>query len=97
MVQELNDNQIKARILYKLSLHGYYGGRHTAEENLYRGFKPQHLGAQGHKRLSKIIKDLIKEGILVKKPTSYGLHMRLNPSRTKEIEEYIRLYFDAAL
>ncbi len=97
MIQSLGDNQIKARILYKLALHGYYGGRHTAEENLYKGFKPQHLGAEGNKRVSRLIKELIKEGIILKKPTSYGLHIRLNPFKTKEIEEYIKNYFDTKL
>ena len=94
MGQVFTDDQIKARILYKLSLHGYFGGRHTAEENLYKGFNLQHLGKGGHKRISKLIKELIKEGILIRKPTSYGLHLRLNAAKSKEIEEYIKKHFD---
>ena len=97
MRQDLSDEQVKARILYRLALHGYYGGRHTAEENLYKGFKPQHLGAEGHKRVSRLIKELIKEGILIKKPTSYGLHIRLNAAKSGEIEEFIKKYFDPSL
>jgi len=90
MRQEKSDEELKAWILYKLAKHGYFHGRHTAFENIVKGFKPQHLGKLGHKRVNKLADELMKDGFIVKKPTSYGLHVYLNSAKSKEIKDFIK-------
>ncbi|VVC04206.1 Uncharacterised protein [Candidatus Bilamarchaeum dharawalense] len=76
-------NDVRTAVLRKLAKHGYWGNRHTAFENLHKGF-PSHFGNEVKKTATK----LIKENFLIPKPTSYGLHVSLNP-RMKEIIEKI--------
>ena len=90
MRQDRSDEELTAWILYKLAKHGYFHGRHTAFENIAKGFKPQHLGRGGQKRIDKLAHELIKSGLLVRKPTSYGLHVYLNSARSAEIRDFIR-------
>lgn len=61
------------------------GAKHTHYNTLSLGF-PAHLG----KDIKKIADGLIKEGLIVTKPTSYGLQVSLNKDRIKEIEEIIK-------
>ncbi|HLD83254.1 MAG TPA: hypothetical protein VI979_00175 [archaeon] len=78
-----NKNKLKALILDKLSRHTYWGGKHTDFENLQKGV-PQHLKGD-----MKAGKELTKEGFLLPKPTSYGLHISLNPRMADEIQDFI--------
>ncbi len=71
---------LKGILLRKLVKHGYWGSRHTSFDNLPKGF-PTHL----HKEVKKVAKELIKEGLLLKKPTHYGLEVSLNPKMLKKI------------
>ena len=52
---------------------------------LKKGF-PTHLG----KNIKKIAKQLIRKGLIITKPTSYGLQVSLNKNRLKEIDEFIK-------
>ena len=82
---EFNDeDNIKATILYHLRRKKVIGNVHTHFDTLKRGF-PSHLG----KDINKIAKELIKEGLILIKPTSYGLQVSLNKNKIKEIEEFI--------
>jgi len=72
-------------ILEKLLRHGYVGARHTALENLPKGF-PKHL----HKEARKTAEELVKKGLIILKPTGYGLQVSLNSRMMAEIEETIR-------
>ncbi len=78
------EEEIRATILYHLRRKNVIGGVHTHYDTLKRGF-PVHLG----KDIGKITKELIKEGLIITKPTSYGLQVFLNKERLKEIEDYI--------
>ena len=60
------------------------GGAHTHFDTLTKGF-PSHLG----KDVKKISRDIIKEGFIITKPTSYGLQVSLNKGRIVEIDEII--------
>ena len=71
-------------LLRKLTKHGYWGDKHTAFDNLHKGF-PSHLGRE----VKKVAEKLIKENILIPKPTSYGLHVSLNPRMKGIIERII--------
>lgn len=72
---------LKAALLRKLLKQKYWGARHTNFNNLPKGF-PSHV----RKRVKSAAKELIKEGILISKPTSYGLEVSLNPRRRAEVE-----------
>ena len=81
---EFNPKIIKARLLYHLRKKRVLGGVHTQFDTLKMGF-PKHLS----KEVEKSAKELIKEGWLVTKPTSYGLQVSLNKDRLAEIETFI--------
>lgn len=76
--------KIKATLLYHLRRKKVIGGVHTHFDTLKRGF-PSHLG----KDVDKAAKELIKRGLIITKPTSYGLQVSLNKEKLKEIEEFI--------
>lgn len=78
------DEWVKATILYNLRRKKVIGGVHTPFDTLKKGF-PSHLG----RNINKIAKELIKKGLLITKPTSYGLQVSLNKNRIKEIEEFV--------
>lgn len=79
------DDKIRATILYHLRRKRVIGGKHTHYDTLKRGF-PSHLG----RIVENIAKELIREGYLITKPTSYGLQVSLNIGRIKEIERFIK-------
>ncbi|RLI77140.1 hypothetical protein DRP05_11015 [Archaeoglobales archaeon] len=88
---KIMDNKVygipKATILKKLKRRGKWGGAHTSLNKLTSGI-PKHLRGKA----KDITKDLIREGLLLSKPTSYGLEVSLNPKRRKEIDEIIHEY-----
>ena len=75
---------MKGFIVKKLFQHGYIGGRHTDIENLKKG-----LASHVQGDIKEAAKELIKEEILLPKPTSYGLHVSLNPRKREEINKYL--------
>lgn len=81
----MEKEQLKGFIVKKLFQHGYIGGRHTDIENLKKGLA-------GHVKgdAKEAAKELIKEEILIPKPTSYGLHVSLNPHKREEIDKYLK-------
>ena len=87
------DEQIKAAILLKLYKRGNWGGSHTAFGNLKKGFKAKELGKGGLKRVNNVSKELIREGLLLAKPTHYGLQISLNPTQNKAIRTIITRRF----
>jgi len=72
---------IKKVLLRKLHRYGYWGGRHTGFDDLPKGF-PTHL----HGIVEEVAEGLIKSGLLMEKPTSYGRRVSLNPSKKANIE-----------
>jgi len=83
---EFNDeDKIKATILYHLRRKKVIGGVHTPFDTITRGF-PSHIG----KDVKKIAEQLIKQGLMLSKPASYGLQVSLNKDRVKEVEDFIK-------
>ena len=78
-------DQLKGFIVKKLFQHGYIGGRHTDIENLKKGL-PSHVNGD----VKEAARELMKEDILIPKPTSYGLHVSLNPHQRVEIDRYLQ-------
>ncbi len=67
-------------ILRKLFRHRYIGGKHTAIENLTKGLPKHAIG-----EAKQAVKELIKEKLLIEKPTSYGLQVSLNSQKLEGI------------
>ena len=89
----LSDGEIKATILFKLHKRGNWGGSHTAFDNLKKGFKDAELGKHGAKRVDKLAKELIRQGLIIPKPTHYGPQVSLNPRESAAIIEFMQRYF----
>ncbi len=75
---------VKAKILWRLYRRRYIGGRHTDVKNLRKGFPKDKYDI-----VDEVINELIREGLLVVKPTHYGKHVSLNPRRLVEIRKII--------
>lgn len=84
---EITDEEIKANILFKLHWKKYWGGRHTAIESVKKGV-PKHLAG----KYTDMAKELIKEGLLLSKPTAYGLQISLNPRQREKIIEIVERF-----
>ncbi len=80
------EEDIKRFILRKLVRHRMWTHKHTSIHNLPKGL-PGYL--RGRKEVRKIIDELLKKGVLLSKPTNYGLEVSLNISKKKEIEEIL--------
>ena len=78
------EEKIEATILYNLRRKKVFGGVHTPFDTIKRGF-PSHIG----KDIGKCCQKLIKEGLILAKPTSYGLQVSLNKDRLSEIDAKI--------
>jgi hypothetical protein len=89
----LSDEQIKAVILLKLHRSGKWGGSHTAFENLTKGWRDVDLGKHGLKRVEGLAEELISQGLIISKPTYYGLQVSLNPRRHEDIIKLMRKFF----
>ncbi len=89
----LSDAEIEAGILFKLHRRGNWGASHTAFDNLGKGWNTADLGRHGVKRIDKLARELIREGWILPKPTSYGLQVSLNPRRSEEITAFMRRFF----
>lgn len=85
----LSDGEIKARIIRKLYRRGNWGASHTSFENLKKGFTQRDTGRRGSKRVDRMGKDLIKERLILTKPTGYGQEVSLNPRMAGKIKEYL--------
>ena len=74
----------KKIILRKLFRRRVIGGKHTAIEHLTKGL-PKHVVGEA----KNAVNELIKEGLILSKPTSYGLQVSLNPEKIDEISRII--------
>ncbi len=88
-----SDDQVRATILFKLHKRGNWGGSHTAFENLKKGWKDADLGKHGLKRVEKLTKELVRQGLITPKPTHYGLQVSLNPRQSDIIIGILRRFF----
>ncbi len=77
---------IKRFILRKLVRHRMWMHKHTSIHNLPKGL-PDYLRSK--KEVRKVIETLLKEDLLLSKPTNYGLEVSLNIQKKKEIEGFI--------
>ncbi len=92
-MSEFTDEEIVARIIYKLYRRGNWGESHTIFENLKKGFNPRNLGKKGFKRVDKIGEKMIKDGLLHSKSTKYGLEISLEYTKKDELILLIKKIF----
>jgi len=75
---------IEKFILEKMFRHGYVGGKHTSEDNIPKG-----LPKNAHGNVRKALNNLIRQGYVIPKTTSYGLQVSLNSKRIAEIKQIL--------
>ncbi len=75
---------LKRHILRKLYRRRVIGGKHTAIEHVMSGIPGHAMGDA-----KKAAEELIREGLIIPKPTGYGLQISLNPERLAEIQKII--------
>jgi len=83
------DEEIKGKILHKLTRLGKFKHSHTAFQNLQKGFPPELRG-----RVKKLASELKKESILFSKPTPYGEQVSINLEMRDKILEYITIFLE---
>lgn len=83
------DEEIKGKILHKLTRLGKFSHSHTSIDNLPKGFPPEIRG-----RVKDMAKELKKEQILFSKPTSYGEEISINPVQKENIMIYINKFLN---
>lgn len=77
-------NHIKGKILHKLTRKGKFEHSHTALENLHEGFPSDLKG-----KAKEMAEELIREGILHLKKTSYGKQVSISLDKKDKIMAYI--------
>ena len=83
------DEEIKGKILHKLTRLGKFSHSHTSIDNLPKGFPPEIRG-----RVKDTTKELKKERILFSKPTGYGEEVSINPELKEKIMNYINKFLE---
>tara|TARA_B100002003_G_scaffold174008_1_gene161905 strand:- start:56 stop:358 length:303 start_codon:yes stop_codon:yes gene_type:complete len=78
------NEQIKGKILHKLTRKGKFEHSHTALDNLAKGFAPDLRG-----KAKDMSNELMKEGILHLKKTGYGKQVSINLDKKNKIIGYI--------
>ncbi|MDE1831494.1 MAG: hypothetical protein KGI02_03885 [Thaumarchaeota archaeon] len=92
-MSEFTDEEIMARIAYKLYRRGNWNESHTSFENLKKGFNQRNLGKKDFKRADRTGEKMIKDGLLHSKSTGHDLEVSLEYSRKDELISLIRKIF----
>jgi len=83
------NDEIKGKILHKLTRMGKFEHSHIPIDNLPKGFPIDQKG-----KVKDMVKELIKEELLLTKPTSYGLEISINLKHKEKVLEYIKTFLD---
>ena len=78
----------EASILYKLYRHRVFGKHHMLEDNLLRGFPPDHVAS-----LKGALEKLKRDGTVLRKSTKHGAAVYLPPTLGREIYEQLMKYY----
>lgn len=84
-----SDEEIKGKILHKLTRLGKFKHSHTSIDNLPKGFPKDLRG-----RVKNIVEELLKEEILFRKSTSYGVEVSINLGKRDKIMYYIDKFLE---
>ena len=77
-------DETKGKILHKLTRLGKFKHSHTSIDNLQKGFPTDMRGT-----VKGYVDELVTEGILFVKPTSYGKEVSINTEKKEKIMYYI--------
>ncbi|MFC1691327.1 hypothetical protein ACFL0W_04035 [Nanoarchaeota archaeon] len=83
------EDEIKGKILHKLTRLGKFKHSHTSISNLPKGFPKDQRGF-----VKSQIEELIKEEILFVKPTNYGDEVSINLDKKEKIMDYIEKFLE---
>ena len=83
------DDEIKGKILHKLTRMGKFEHSHTSIDNLPKGFPSDIKG-----RVKDLVKELKKEKILLSKPTSYGEEVSINVDMKEKVMYYTDIFLN---
>lgn len=83
------EEEIKGKILHKLTRLGKFEHSHTSIDNLPKGFPVDIRG-----RVKDAARELKKEGVLLSKPTSYGEEVSINSNMREKIIYYINKFLE---
>ena len=84
-----SSEEIKGKILHKLTRLGKFKHSHTSIDNLPKGFPSELRG-----KAKEMVKELKKERIFFSKPTSYGEEISINPEMREKILYYINSFLN---
>jgi hypothetical protein len=80
------EDDVRRFILRKLARHRIWMHKHTSIHNLQKGL-PDYL--RSRKEVRKVIDEMLKQRLLLSKPTNYGLEVSLDIEKKREIEAFI--------
>ena len=83
------NDEIKGKILHKLTRMGKFQHSHTSIDNLPKGFPSDIRG-----KVKDLVKELKREGILISKPTSYGEEVSINVEMKEKVMYYIGIFLN---
>ena len=83
------EEEIKGKILHKLTRMGKFKHSHTSLDNMPKGF-PSDLGG----KVKEMAKELIKEEILFVKPAFYAKEVSINRKMNDKIMFYVSKFLD---
>ena len=86
----MNTNQIKGKILHKLSRKGKFQASHTSIDNLPKGFPKEMRGI-----VKEVVKEMKKEQLLLTKPTHYGEEVSINLNKMDEVLRLIETFLES--
>lgn len=84
-----SDDEIKGKVLHKLTRQGKFHHSHTSVDNLPKGFPKEIRG-----RVKGCVQKLVKEGLLLTKPTDYGTEVSINTEQADTIDKYIEIFHE---
>jgi len=93
MINENDEEYIKAKILFALARKNKWLHAHTSFTNVIKWVRIKGDG----KLLKKLVNELKKEGLLLIKPTHYGEEVSLNVYQKDRIVEIIKKYYPEEL
>lgn len=79
---------LSAEILFKLVRRRQWGVKHSALDDLKKGF-PSRI----HDEIQSTALELISKNMLLVKKSFYGTHVSLNPKKSNEIKEMITKHY----
>ena len=86
MKRDYSDSELRALIMDWLQRHGRWGAHYFPFDTLVH--KLSHIVKNNGKRIRRMVKALLDEGYVL--AHKRGETISLNPTRSKEIAEYIR-------